>query len=1121
MSNRELRLQTAINNLAEYFGINKIDDLIRSALRTADTRRSLTSVTSDRDSTLSSALRTTEEIARRPNSGDDIQRITQAVNQRFLAPEIEALGRHPSIDPRQGTLIKNVIDTSNGAYLTKDLIHELNNLLAGVADVNQRKQFFSLFEIYYGKPAENSDQYYGLMDLLNGEQRRYRAIVGTTGNDGDGILQEDNVINSSITEPNRTNSPAIAVYVSKHPRISLNLRNANACTIFFNGMPSYELSRAVPFIEITMFYPRPALSSDGRLFATSIAKFLDGAKTTEPLDPTNPAYANPAYVMAKANEMAGTDVSRFPQIETYTKAGMELFLSPQTLVNADEIDDENLRANPVLDKFRPFLSVMSFDVEVRPSFGDMCTKTAKLKLRLHDRSRMNDIADLLKADLYSSQEIDIEYGWSHPDNNIVANVDNDYADLINGMRVKERYGVMGSTFTFLEAGTGVDIELQLFTRGAAETMTQLIFNYSSETQNYMRTMREIQQTIARLRNRIYPAPEENQRVREVRAPQILEAAVDANATFRFTAEQLTQLRNLRTNLSNHTGGNSDVRQLSEQLNLIFGTATRRQAGAPQDGQIRDLRQSIITNARNQLMSLRNLNGEQDPFYRSGESNKNGGLNPGVRNVQQPDRQADRQRLRDYHQQLGTSTLVENSFCSFATLMLHMVGKPLAATHRFDEIQFLYYPFNNKAGYANGLTTANFLIDLRHFEEQIVRNRLENVNSSAAMTIREFIRFMQNNFFDDQSSYSYGLWGQNGQSLVREAIDRTTGAPTVAPAEELPQYQTQLHQILMNRTPNGDFQLPQVEVLLECIPSKIPRRESTGSTDYDYGDKNILRIHVFDASATAFSSEASILNAAREDQLGILNTVLPSAAPSAGNTTEVNENTRQAYQQALQAAIDFGIIEVRGNDGITITDRNTARQAIIENTGNIRVLGGSRKLKEFLFKTAPHIIYGANGSTVLSVQASSQPDATLQTIQLQRSPSQSSLLPSGEQPGGLPMQVIPSQVNLTTFGNPLVSYMQNFFLDLQTGTTLDNIYYVTGLSHNIEPGKFTTQIQFSANDAYQQYNNLNSRIANMISVVNQAAAAQGTEAPGTATTPTPPVATSATSTGTPSPQAPTG
>jgi hypothetical protein len=1082
MPNRELRLQTAINNLAKYFGINSIDDLIYGALVTSERREGLSAITGDREGAIQAGLEINETIGRRPNSPEDISEFTQLGNQTFLPRELDALRRNLRPDPRQGTLIKNIIDTSNGAFLTSDLLIELNTLLTNTTK-EQKIQFFNLFELYYGK-SDETDRYYSLMDFLNSSTRRYKGIVGTVGPDGNGIIQSD-IINKNLTS-DRNDSPNIAVYVSKHPRISLNLKNANACTIFFNGMPSYELSRAVPYMEITMFYPRPAISSDGRLFATSISKFLDGAKEIRPL-----ASSNPAYLMAQANQMRGSEVSRFPQIDSYTKAGMELFLSPQTLVNADEADDASLRANPILDKFRPFLSIMSFEVEVRPSHGDMCTKTAKLKLRLHDRSRMNDIADLLKADLYSSQEIDIEYGWSHPDNNIVANVPNDYADLINGMRVKERYGVMGSTFTFLDAGTGVDIELQLFTRGAVETMTQSIFDYSENTRNYMRNMRELQQTIARLRDRLYPAPAEGQRPRDPRATQIIDAAVDANATIRFSTAQLTQLRDLRNRLNGYD--NPVSTELAQQLEVLFREITEQRTAEPgAPGSIRQLRNSVVSNAHEQLRTLQNLDGSKDPFYRPGESNTVRGVTPGVRRIQEPAR-ADRDALQDYHAQFGDSILNENSFCSFATLMLHMVGKPLASTHNFDEIQFMYYPFNDKAGYANGITTANFLIDLRHFEEQIIRNRLENVNSTTAMTIREFIRFMQVNFFDDQSSYSYGLWGESGASLVKEAIDRTTGTVSVSPAGELPQYQTSLNNILRQRTPNGDFQLPQVEMLLECLPSKTPRREGEATTDYEYGTKNILRIHIFDASATTFSTESAILNASREDQMGILNTVLPSASPTAGDTTEVSENRREVFQQTLQAAIEFGIIEVQNANGVTLT-QSAAMNAIINNTGNIRILGGSRKIKEFLMKTAPHIIYGAAGTTVLNMQISSQPDTTLQTIQLQRSPSQSSLLPSGEQPGGLPMQVIPSQLNMTTMGNPLVSYMQNFFVDLQTGTTLDNIYYVTGLSHTIEAGKFTTSIQFSANDAYQQYNNINSRIANMLSITNQAAAQASAASP---------------------------
>jgi hypothetical protein len=325
MPNRELRLQTAINNLAKYFGINSIDDLIYGALVTSERREGLSAITGDRERAIQAALEINETIGRRPNSPEDISEFTQLGNQTFLPRELDALRRDLRPDTRQGTLIKNIIDTSNGAFLTSDLLIELNNLLRDITNEEQKRQFFNLFELYYGK-SNDTNRYYSLMDFLNSPNppiNRYKAIVGTVGPDGDGIIQSDIINSNEISDKNT--SPNIAVYVSKHPRISLNLKNANACTIFFNGMPSYELSRAVPYMEITMFYPRPAISSDGRLFATSISKFLDGAKQIEPL-----ASSNPEYLMARANQMRGSEVSRFPQIDSYTKAGMELFLSPQT-----------------------------------------------------------------------------------------------------------------------------------------------------------------------------------------------------------------------------------------------------------------------------------------------------------------------------------------------------------------------------------------------------------------------------------------------------------------------------------------------------------------------------------------------------------------------------------------------------------------------------------------------------------------------------------------------------------------------------------------------------------------------------------------------------------------------
>jgi hypothetical protein len=54
------------------------------------------------------------------------------------------------------------------------------------------------------------------------------------------------------------------------------------------------------------------------------------------------------------------------------------------------------------------------------------------------------------------------------------------------------------------------------------------------------------------------------------------------------------------------------------------------------------------------------------------------------------------------------------------------------------------------------------------------------------------------------------------------------------------------------------------------------------------------------------------------------------------------------------------------------------------------------------------------------------------------------------------------------GCPVLEYMQQFFVDMGTGTTVDNLYNVTGLTHTLAPGKFTTQIKFTFAEAYAQY-----------------------------------------------------
>lgn len=1179
MSQQEIKLQNAITALSKYYGIKPIETYIEQALANSRRDREISGITNE----ITSPIRTVDATRSQAEQAAQVQQAREESIRGATRRLSAAVTAGNPNEQFQSELIRRVIDTSMGASLTFNLINQMNSSIGEAASNDPRIQnLFQLFEIYYGLPG--NQYFYRPMENI---RDRYKAIVGTVGAGATGMIPEnfEPPINTQPDNPTKEH-PSIAIYVSKHPRISLNLRNANACTIFFNGMPPLELSRAVPYIDVKMFLPRPSITNDRRLYATSLVKFLGGAKIVD--------EGTPEYIMAKANEIAGSLVSNNGIIPTYTTSGMEMFLSPQTLVNADETDDPTIRANPVLDKFRPFLSLENLDIEIAPSMGEMCTKSAKLKLRLHDRSRMNDIADFLKADLYSSQEIEIEYGWSHPDNNINS-TENSYADLINGMRVKEKFSVVSSNFSFLENGAGVSIELSLMTRGAANMITQGIFNYSEETQGFTRRLREIQQTISQIRSRMYPTPQGEQRPREVRGTRFLDMASDASPLLSLGRDSQIEYRAFRRELErSHT---PDAQQLLANLTQLFinatdqprisrggttrlarelfaegaagdtafntatdavkavgdtaealpGTADEKtarrataertetqrqiarsrvgsqtirasQARASADREVRDasvisgLRNSIISQVQAQLQTITSNASisDSDPFYietginshissrnRPGavlrvpdtqvatQLNERGRAVPTETRKERQDeiKAADAVRARYRPEQPVTT---ENSFCSLGTLLLHFIGKPLASTHNYDEIQFIYYPFNEKAGFASRITTANFLIDLRLFEEMLIRNRIESIGGNAGMTLIEFMRFLQRNFFDDQSSYSYGLFDGDG-ALMRRAIDETTGRETSEPADDLPQFQSRINNLLQTVTPGGNFQLPQIELLVETVPAKLEAEGIAVS-----GDKTVLRLHVFDASATAYSTESSILEALREDQLGILNNVLPGptndtqSGDDSGNG-DVQRNRIQQYRDAIQAAVDFGAIQLQTPEGVTSLASTGAEQResqIRSNSSNIQIFGGSRNIKEYLIKTAPHIIYGAMGSTIITANLSSQSDATMQTLGILASPQQNTLLPNGQLPGGLPMQIIPNELNLTSMGNPLVSYMQNFFIDFQTGTTLDNIYYITGLSHKIENGKFTTQMTLAMNDAYQRYNNLNSRISNMLNILQE-------------------------------------
>ena len=123
------------------------------------------------------------------------------------------------------------------------------------------------------------------------------------------------------------------------------------------------------------------------------------------------------------------------------------------------------------------------------------------------------------------------------------------------------------------------------------------------------------------------------------------------------------------------------------------------------------------------------------------------------------------------------------------------------------------------------------------------------------------------------------------------------------------------------------------------------------------------------------------------------------------------------------------------------------------------LNTSKKIRQFIKNSYPSITYGANNSTVHGISITSNvSDQVSQVIQIssyaKRNNPQSS---ANDVTDYDEITVVPASINLRMMGNPFISRGNEIYIDFGTNTTLDNIYTVKNVSHNISNGKFETSI----------------------------------------------------------------
>jgi len=891
---------------------------------------------------------------------------------------------------------------------------------------------------------------------------------------------ENKVINQKFTNPSKAEPNLTAVCINEIT-MTPSTQSTGTLALFLNCIPSIELAQAVPYLDVRVLSPVSARSESKKsVQGFGLYQFLKGGGAVEDgsvnamLVDAVPSDVGTRNGVLDALWALEKDDDKQKEIKAQQKnsfAGMEVFLSPQTLVNADEIhqplQDSGTRSASVIDRFRPFLTLESFNVETTNTRGMMTYRTGDLGFTLHDRSRLSEIAAFIKPDLYSVTELLITYGWSHPAGAFAGDVIDDTSGKLTGrlnhsltgifldsMKVSEKYKVINSSFSFDDVGQ-VKVKLKL-AMCAGEQLNTTTISKGDGVDSVLKTMKGLTDAIA----------EETRALKKVSASL---SAKDATPDFSVltTSSDTTSALMMDDEMKKKVAKFLRSSRSDKTLSSIRGNIVKLYGpkGDGKGGEVKKLRSNIATAVAKRMSAAFGARGKtnKDPFART----FTGTRSPSFVNIKAGDTQ----------------------YVSLGLLLMQFVGLPLAATNDYDEVQFIFYPFNDRAGYVRDANIAQFPISKKNFEREFAKM----TRTTANITLAQFVGFLNKNFVGSQKADVWGLrdlyktkdgefvlktrfrYGLNMYDSVlqhpeKKIINLQDSATVVANLKKM--------RLADAYGEDGDqtFMFPRIRMELETV-----KLASESKEDQTPGGGTVLRIKLYDARATPYTCLNEIIGKSRA---GAINAITKSGREAIRDQKKINdklpekngqEDTEHAsntgamreFTKLINKAVGAGILEATPSPDVDTagTDPNT-----IAGT-TFKIKGGFPQIKKFVTDTMPTLHYGTSTSGIISADVSSQQSSRLNTINIVDSTLGDGMTAQGARDTGLPLQVAPVELALTTIGAPCAQFGQHFFVDFGTGTTVDNVYIVTSVAHEIGPGKFETKLKLNFDSTFGTYHNM--------------------------------------------------
>ena len=586
-------------------------------------------------------------------------------------------------------------------------------------------------------------------------------------------LAKGNDKQASVALPGKaSNKVPVAVLTAKHFDFCPTTALTSEIEVFANLIPSHEFSRCVPFLDVQFFTATKTFSTDGRPLSISLAKALAG----------NQSVSKELGTRQLARRGSESSVLNSDGTKRHNSSfGMEMFTLPQTYTPLKNSD----RSVPILDPFRAFMSITSFDVSVVPAAGLMEKKKAKLSIILHDRSRLHEIAELIRPENYGTNELLIEYGWSHPDNT----GRNVYGKFLNAMRQKEKFAVVNSSFSMGNNGE-VNIDLDLFAKGNLHSERTSIF----QSKNLQESGNMIGKITSKIRAILKDRAKGKMR-KDISAFVSLDEGLMSNSTV-FVPDKVAEL------LTNFEKEASQVALLGKDKSTV-------------------------------LKALDDLRVESQKFVTKKKQIIETCITELMENTVDPFLPVDALATQALEAQ-DLDTVKDTSFISVGKLFTNFVARPLASTGNFSEVQLMFYGFSSESGFQGDnvlfplgrysidefpISKSEF-VDALNFMIQNSRGTDISVSTFMNWIIKNFIQYPFSPLSDPTPPQDvYAAITEKGRTLdtddksVKEKLKELTKS----------------------------FRAPKIQVMFETLPKVGQPEESVQDAD----SASILRIHVYD------------------------------------------------------------------------------------------------------------------------------------------------------------------------------------------------------------------------------------------------------------------------------------